>query len=79
MVSAFTGVGTALLVTTIILVAGFAILAQSSFGLNSAMASLTAIALFMALVADLTLLPALLIALDNDQPSETLKNEVINT
>ena len=78
-VSAFTGVGTALLVTTIILVAGFAILAQSSFGLNSAMASLTAIALFMALVADLTLLPALLIALDNDQPSETLKNEVINT
>ena len=63
-VSAFTGVGTALLVTTIILVAGFAILAQSSFGLNSAMASLTAIALFMALIADLTLLPALLIMLD---------------
>jgi predicted RND superfamily exporter protein len=63
-VSAFTGVGTALLITTIILVAGFAILAQSSFGLNSAMASLTAIALFMALIADLTLLPALLIMLD---------------
>ena len=63
-VSAFSGVGTALLVTTIILVAGFAILAQSSFGLNSAMASLTAIALFMALVADLTILPSLLILLD---------------
>lgn len=66
-VSAFTGVGTALLVTTIILVAGFAILAQSSFGLNSAMASLTAIALFMALIADLTLLPALLIMLDQEK------------
>ena len=75
-ISAFTGVGTALLVTTIILVAGFAILAQSSFGLNSAMASLTAIALFMALVADLTLLPALLIALDDDQTNENVGNEV---
>jgi predicted RND superfamily exporter protein len=67
---AFTGVGTALLVTTIILAAGFFILAQSSFGLNSYMASLTAIALIMALIADLTLLPALLIALDKDTPSE---------
>ena len=78
-VSAFTGVGTALLVTTIILVAGFVILAQSSFGLNSAMASLTAIALFMALIADLTLLPALLIILDNEkgedrEPSSSLAN-----
>ena len=75
-ISAFTGVGTALLVTTIILVAGFAILAQSSFGLNSAMASLTAIALFMALVADLTLLPALLIALDDDRTTKNVENEV---
>lgn len=66
-VAAFAGVGTALLVTTIILVAGFAILAQSSFGLNSAMASLTAIALSMALIADLTLLPALLIMLDKEK------------
>jgi predicted RND superfamily exporter protein len=69
-VSAFTGVGTALLITTIILVAGFAILAQSSFGLNSAMASLTAIALFMALIADLTLLPALLIMLDKKKDED---------
>ncbi len=77
-ISAFTGVGTALLVTTVILVAGFVILAQSSFGLNSAMASLTAIALFMALVADLTLLPALLIALDDDKRSEEIENEVLS-
>lgn len=63
-IKAFNSVGTALTVTTIILGAGFAILAQSSFGVNSAMAMLTGIALVMALIADLTLLPALLIALD---------------
>jgi len=76
-VSAFSGVGTALLVTTIILVAGFAILAQSSFGLNSAMASLTAIALFMALVADLTILPALLILLDRKMNKSNTQENVV--
>ena len=63
-VAAFNSVGTALLVTTVVLVAGFMILAQSAFGVNSYMASLTAIALVMALIADLTLLPALLIVFD---------------
>ena len=76
-VSAFSGVGTALLVTTIILVAGFAILAQSSFGLNSAMASLTAIALFMALVADLTILPALLILLDRKMNKRNAQENIV--
>ena len=76
-VSAFSGVGTALLVTTIILVAGFAILAQSSFGLNSAMASLTAIALFMALLADLTILPALLILLDRKTNKSNAQENVV--
>ena len=76
-VSAFGGVGTALLVTTIILVAGFAILAQSSFGLNSAMASLTAIALFMALVADLTILPSLLILLDRKINKSNASDNVV--
>ena len=69
-ISAFNGVGTALVVTTLILVAGFAILAQSSFGVNSYMAMLTAIALVIALIADLTLLPALLIVLDKGQTVE---------
>ena len=69
-ISAFNGVGTALVVTTLILVAGFAILAQSSFGVNSYMAMLTAIALVIALIADLTLLPALLIVLDKDKPAK---------
>ena len=66
-ISAFNVVGTALVVTTLILTAGFAILAQSTFGVNSYMAMLTGIALVIALIADMTLLPALLIALDKDK------------
>ena len=70
-ISAFNGVGTALVVTTLILTAGFAILAQSTFGVNSYMAMLTGIALVIALIADMTLLPALLIALDKDKKETT--------
>ena len=70
-ISAFNGVGTALVVTTLILTAGFAILAQSTFGVNSNMAMLTGIALVIALIADMTLLPALLIALDKDKKENT--------
>ena len=70
---AFNTVGTALVVTTVILAAGFSILAQSSFGLNSSMALLTAMALVIALIADMTLLPALLIAFDKDKkPSDVV-------
>ena len=71
-ISAFNGVGTALVVTTLILTAGFAILAQSTFGVNSYMAMLTGIALVIALIADMTLLPALLIALDKDKKETAL-------
>lgn len=72
---AFGSVGTALVVTTVILVAGFLVLAQSSFGVNSYMAMLTAIALLIALIADLTLLPALLIALDKDPSSHSAETD----
>lgn len=61
---AFSSVGVALIVTTIILVAGFAVLSLSSFALNSDMAKLTAIAIVLALVADFLLLPPLLLAVD---------------
>ena len=71
-ISAFNGVGTALVVTTLILTAGFAILAQSTFGVNSYMAMLTGIALVIALIVDMTLLPALLIALDKDKKETTV-------
>lgn len=54
----------ALIVTSIVLIAGFAVLAFSSFRINSDMGLLTAIILALGLVADLLLLPPLLLALD---------------
>jgi predicted RND superfamily exporter protein len=62
---AFSSVGVAIVMTSLILVAGFMVLAQSTFGLNSQMALLTGIAIVMAIIADLLLLPALLMKVDN--------------
>jgi len=62
---AFSSVGVAIVMTSLILVAGFMVLAQSTFGLNSQMALLTGIAIVMAIIADLLLLPALLMRVDN--------------
>ena len=61
---AFQHVGRALTVTSIVLVAGFLVLAASSFELNSGMGLLTAIVIILALVADFLLLPPLLIKLE---------------
>lgn len=76
---AFSTVGVAIVVTSIILVAGFFVLAQSSFGMNSSMAILTAIAITMALIADFLLLPVLLLKLDKkeavDERVEALENQ----
>lgn len=58
---AFSSVGVAILVTSVILIAGFTVLAQSSFGMNSNMAILTAITIFFALLAVFSLLPSLLL------------------
>ena len=57
---AFNSVGLALLVTSLVLVAGFMIMAQSHFYLNSSMGLLTSVVIMLALIIDLTLLPALL-------------------
>jgi len=51
-------------VTTLGLVGGFAVLAQSGFAVNGDMAKLTAITITLALVADFLLLPSLLIWLE---------------
>ena len=59
---AFNSVGLALLVTSVVLVAGFMIMAQSHFYLNSSMGLLTSVVIMLALFIDLTLLPALLIS-----------------
>jgi len=61
---AFSTVGIALWVTSVALVAGFLVLATSSFKLNSGMGLLTAIVIAIALIVDFFLLPPLLIKLD---------------
>ena len=57
---AFNNVGLALLVTSVVLVVGFMIMAQSHFYLNSSMGLLTSVVIMLALIIDLTLLPPLL-------------------
>ena len=61
----FRTVGSALFITTVALVAGFAVLAQSGFAVNGDLAKLTTITIAIALAADFLLLPPLLIWLDN--------------
>ena len=61
---AFHTVGIALLVTTLVLVAGFMVLTQSAFKLNSDMGLLTAITIALALAADFFFLPPLLMKVD---------------
>lgn len=58
---AFETVGRALVTTTIVLLAGFAVLSTSSFALNSYMARITVIIILAALIIDFILLPALLV------------------
>jgi predicted RND superfamily exporter protein len=74
---AFDNVGRALWVTTLVLVAGFAVLAQSTFKLNADMGLLTAITIFIALVIDFLFLPPLLIAIDKRRAS-TKSADLIN-
>lgn len=58
---AFRTVGTAIVLTTIVLVIGFSVLVTSTFLINSQLGLLTAIAVLLALVADFLLLPTLLL------------------
>ncbi|MDH3712648.1 MAG: MMPL family transporter [Gammaproteobacteria bacterium] len=61
---AFSTVGVALTVTTIVLVAGFMVLAQSNFELNASMGLLTAITIVIALAVDFLFLPPLLMIIE---------------
>ena len=61
---AFSSVGIALTVTSLILVAGFAILATSAFDMNASMGKMTALTIAIALLVDFLFLPPLLIWLD---------------
>ncbi len=68
---AFNTVGVALLITTVILTAGFMILAQSTFLVNANMGLLTAITICIALFVDFLFLPPLLMRIDRDDQSES--------
>lgn len=72
-VYAFETVGKALVTTTIVLLAGFAVLSTSSFALNSYMARITVIIITAALIIDFILLPSLLILIS--KKNESLKEE----
>ena len=58
---AFARVGRPMVYTSVILVLGFAVLASSSYAINQGLGELTALIILVALVADFTLLPALLL------------------
>lgn len=75
---AFHTVGTALWVNTLILVAGFSVLAFSAFELNSGMGLLTAITIALALLADFLFLPPLLMKLE-ERKYETTAAAVADT
>ena len=70
---AFTHVGQAMIVTTLVLVAGFLVLAFSTFKLNADMGLVTAITIAVALVVDFLLLPPLLMALDTQPTTASTK------
>lgn len=61
---ALSNVGVALMITTIVLVAGFSVLMLSTFKLNFQLGAITALTISIALILDFFLLPALLILLD---------------
>lgn len=76
---AFSSVGVALVVTSLILVAGFFVLSFSAFGLNSSMGKLTVITIVFALFVDFLLLPPLLMKIEGagekKLATRSLKNE----
>jgi predicted RND superfamily exporter protein len=73
---AFRTVGRALLITSIVLIAGFLVLSTSSFELNSGMGLLTAIIIGFALLADFLFLPAILMKIEGK--TDEKKMDTIN-
>ena len=67
---AFSSVGRALFITTLVLAAGFGVLAMSSFSLNAHMGILTSIIIVTALLVDFFLLPPILMLFDNKLTSK---------
>lgn len=72
---AFDTVGRALVVTTIVLMSGFVILSQSSFGMNEGMAKVTTIIIISALIIDFLMLPAILLITAGSEPKTSIITE----
>jgi predicted RND superfamily exporter protein len=70
---AFHSVGVALLVTTIVLAAGFFILALSHFKVNADMGIMTALTIIIALIIDFLFLPPLLMQFEPQTQSSDVK------
>ena len=78
---AFSSVGRALVITTVVLCIGFSLLAFSSFRMNADMGIATALIIFIALVVDFLFLPAFLLVADKrdlssdeSQPAKAVEN-----
>ncbi|WP_286237485.1 efflux RND transporter permease subunit [Neptuniibacter halophilus] len=77
---AFASVGRALWITTFVLVAGFLVLAQSSFKVNADMGLLTGLTILIALIVDFLFLPPLLMKLDkHSKPAHQPENQPLPT
>ncbi|PHS14409.1 MAG: RND transporter [Kangiella sp.] len=66
----FSSVGKALSITTMVLVAGFGVMATSTFKVNAEMGLLTAITILIALIIDFFFLPPLLMLLKSDKENK---------
>jgi predicted RND superfamily exporter protein len=73
---AFSTVGTALFVTTVVLIAGFTVLAFSSFKMNAGMGLMTAITIGIALLLDFLFLPPFLMKIQKSD-QETANEDII--
>lgn len=73
---AFRTVGRALVVTTIVLVVGFSILATSPFSINADMGLMTAVIITVALIAVFLLLPPLLMKIEENSSDVTSDNDL---
>lgn len=76
---AFATVGTALWVTTFVLVAGFMVLALSDFNMNAYMGIFTACAITLALIFDFFALPAILLKVDKNEATKQVKEQEVTS
>jgi len=76
---AFANVGSALVITTVVLTAGFSVLMFSTFKLNFDLGMITALTIVLALVVDFLMLPALLMKFDTHDYAADSNTTHINT